>query len=555
MKTKYEKISTYFKENIHIVIPLCISALFFDGLMCLVPIVQGNTIDSLEQNNYDKVVFNVILFISLVLFVQINRFFKRFLVRYFGNKMALRMRTISFANLLNRDISYFANNKAGDILNRNQTDIYDTTEGIRKMTTEFFDTIVLLLGYIITMIIMDSFITLVLSGILIVSVFISRLIRKQVYKSTKEYKEFLSLNKQLTLNNLNNELYYRGFGVSDAYYDEYLSSIKILKKKSTKMLVYQSSLEPLYQGVALLGVFFIAYFGGMKVMDNVYEIGTLSAYITTYLLVARKTARVGKVFNAYQGFKVSWQRCKSFLVDNEISKVEVTFSNDSLICKDLSYQYNPQSFKLPPVNFSCKIGEIIGVCGKIHSGKSTFLRALTGEYDTNGSAMLGSVDLKTVARSKEQYISYCAPNVSLFSDSIRNNIVLGREGDLEEAIKCSGLTNDLERLGGLEAMISHSTANISGGEQKRLQMARSLFNNSKLVLLDDPFQSVNVELANEMISSLKTYKDKIIIFVSNNINVLKNTNKIIMFNDDNVIVDSYQNLVKNHEFLSLMGVK
>ena len=156
MKNKdYGRIRTYFILNLHIVIPMCITALLFDGLMCFIPVLEGRTIDSLNSNDFNIVLKYCIIFFSLVLFVQINRFFKRYLVRVFGNKMALKMRQISLESLFSKDLNYFAVNNTGDILNRNLSDIYDTTEGIRKITTEVFDTFVLLIGYITMMLITD----------------------------------------------------------------------------------------------------------------------------------------------------------------------------------------------------------------------------------------------------------------------------------------------------------------------------------------------------------------------------------------------------------------
>ncbi|MFA6829626.1 MAG: ABC transporter transmembrane domain-containing protein, partial [Bacilli bacterium] len=256
---KYDRISTYFKENWKVVWLMSITALCFDGLMCFIPQIEGNTINSLNDGDYQKTLILTISFICLVLFVQINRFFKRYLVRVFGNKMALKMRQISFTHLLNNDISYFSGNNTGDILNRNLSDIYDTTEGIRKMTTEFFDTFVLLIGYVTMMFIMDWKVTLYSMIFIILSIASAQFMKYFVYKSTKEYKEYLSIQKQLTISKLNNELNYRGFGVSDNYYADYEKSVGILRKKNMKALMYQSSLEPLYLGVAYIGIFFIAY--------------------------------------------------------------------------------------------------------------------------------------------------------------------------------------------------------------------------------------------------------------------------------------------------------
>lgn len=547
MKKRYDKITTYFKENLVIVIPMCITALIFNALMCLIPIIEGEAINSLKYNDKNKVLICTLVFIGLVLFVQINRFFKRYLVRVFGNKMSLKMRSISLKNLLKKDMDYFINNNAGDILNRNLNDIYETTEGIRKMTTECFDTFVLLIGYLITLLIMDYQIALISLIFIIISIIVSHFMKKIVYKTNKEYRKYLSINKNITIICLNNELYYRGFGVSDNYYNKYMESTNTLKKKNTKALLFKSSLEPLYSAIALMGVFFIIFMGGKKVIDGVYEIGVLSAFLTTYLLVAKKASKIGKLFNAYQGFKVSWERCKGYLIEEDVKEFNENIKEYKLVLKDFSYSYD--DFKLPNINIEVNSGEMIGICGRVHSGKTTLLRALTGIYGYEGSALFDSFELKEIKDSKIQYVGYCSANVSIFSDTVINNIKLDRTGNIDKAIKTSRL--DLDELGGIEANLSHSNSNISGGQQKRLQMARCLYNEAPIVLLDDPFQSVSKDMACEMVEYLNDYK--IVFLSSNNSDILKKCDKVIFLNEE-LLIDTYDNLLKNNDFKKMMEV-
>lgn len=554
MKRNYDRILTYFKMNLKVVIPMCITALLFNALMCVVPILEGKTIDSLNQGNASLVLRYCILFLCLVVFVQFNRFCKRFLVRVFGNKMALTMREVSLSHLLKKDISYFSKHNAGDILNRNLSDIYDTTEGIRKMTTECFDTFVLLIGYFITMMLMDWKISFIVFLFIFCSILASQLMKKYVYKANKEYKEYLSLHKEMNLNQLNNELYYRGFGVNEAYFTQFEQSANLLRKKNVKALIFQSGLEPIYFSIVLMGLFFILYMGGGKVINHVYEIGTLSAYLTTFMLVAKKSSKVGKVFNAYQGFKISWQRCKEYLYVEEHEDTHMDPNAVTLNIHNFSYQYDMR-FSLPQMNFSAKAGEIIGICGRVHTGKTTLLKALTGLYDYKGEAYLENVELRELKNKEKQYISFCAADVALFSDTLKNNIILNREGNLKKAIEVSCLEDAIEAMGGIDTMISHSTANISGGQQKRVQLARALYPDASLILLDDPFQSVNSQMAEEILKKLKLYSNQIILFSSNNPILLQQTNQIIYLEENQVNMDTYERLYKNiPSFKSLMEV-
>lgn len=546
----YHKISTYFKENWYIVLPMCITALLFNGLMCLIPQIEGRTIDSIKSEDYAVVQKMVLFFLGLVCFVQLNRFCKRYLVRIFGNKMSLRMKEVSFQNLMRKDLSFFAEHEVGDIMNRNSSDIYDTTEGIRKMTTEIFDTIVLLLGYFISMLFLDYKITLYSMIFISLSILVAQFMKKLVYKTNKSYKEYLSLHKEKTFSMLSNELYYRGFGVGESYLKNYEQSLELLRKRNKRALLFQSSLEPLYSIVAWLGCFFVVYFGGQNVIAGVYQIGTFSAILTTYLLIAKKAARIGKVFNAYQAFKVSWVRCRDYLKKDPEHVYELVEEGETLRLKDFSFSYS-SGFHLPIINFKAKMGERVGICGKIHTGKSSVLKGLSGLYKYQGTATLCGNDILNIQKSNLEWISYSSNKVELFSDTIENNISLGREGNLERAITYARLDQDLADLGGLDANISHTIANISGGQQKRLQMARALYPEVKLILLDDPFQSVHPKMAEEMISKLD-FQDRIVFLVSNQKNILSKLDKIIYLKEHEVYTGTYEELLGVTSFKELM---
>ena len=131
-------------------------------------------------------------------------------------------------------------------------------------------------------------------------------------------------------------------------------------------MILKSSLEPTYQAIALIGLFFVIYMCGMKVMNETWLIGTFSAYLTTYVLVANKTSKVGKIFNAITTLKVSWKRCSSYLKAKEPPK-EITYPTDKLRLEvnNLTFGFD-QSFVLHNISFHLNKGETLGVCGMIH---------------------------------------------------------------------------------------------------------------------------------------------------------------------------------------------
>lgn len=542
----YNKIRYYFYYLWGILVPLTITGILYDSLMSFIPRIQGDAINSIKQQNTDLIIKSALIFLGLTIFVQINRFLKRYLVRVFSNKMNYLMRNKCFNHMLSLDMAFYEQNKVGDILNKNTTDISDTCESIRKLTTEIFDTVILMIGYIVSYFLLDYKIALMSLPFVLISIIISLFLKKKVYMTTKDYKEYSSKFKDSTLNMLKNEIYFRGMGVNEKYIDQYSKEVDILAKKNVKNLVYKASMESIYSSIGFIGLFFVLYFGLNNVIDGTYDIGTFTTILTTFVLIANKGAKVGKSFNAYQGLKVTWKRIKPFLEDDIEKEEEYQFNSDGLSLIDFSYSYD--DFKTPTITYSFNKDEKIGIVGRVHTGKSTLLKSLTGLYEYDGEAKLNGIDLKDLFKSKNQVISYCPSKEFLFKDSIVNNIELGRDGNIKEALNSACLTDSQLDI---NTEINPTMVNISGGQKQRLMLARSLYHQSNMYLLDNPFSSLE-RFMSESISNQVLDMNGLFFIVTNDENILKKLDRIIYLNDGIAKIDTYFNLLKDDSFKSLV---
>lgn len=552
----YDKISTYFKLNKKSFILATITGVIFNGLMAFVPLVQGELINAYKaQKDAKYIILFALSFLAFIVFIQVNRYLKRYFVRDFSNRMVLQMRTVSFQNLIKDDISEFSKTSKGDIMNKNLSDIKDCAEGVRKMLTEAYDSVILMLGYLISMMIMDYKVTLIISIFLIASIIVANLMKKAIFKTTFEYKKTFSKAKDVTLNSLKNEVYYRGFGVSNSYYQKYQDTQDNLEKKSIKSMIFKSSLEPTYQAIAFIGMLFVIYMCGKKVIDNVWLIGTFSAFLSTYVLVANKVSKVGKIFNAYTTFMVSWKRCSPYLKSKEKQK-EIAYPTDKLDLdvNNLSFGFD-KDFVLHNISFHLKKGQSLGICGMIHSGKSTLGAALSGLYTYEGNIKLQGVELKEVRNDiGNNFISYVPSEVEIFNDTIKYNVAFEDKDILKEmALSC--LDQDVNNFENKEnEVLSHSTTNLSGGQQKRLQIARGLYNNPKLIVMDNPFNAIDLDMSVKITENIiNNYKNSIFVLINNQKEILKKLDYIIFLKHDTYLFGTYDELMKDKDFSNLIG--
>lgn len=553
---RYDKISTYFKLNKKSFILATIAGVIFNGLMAFVPLVQGELINAYKaQKDAKYIILFALSFLAFIVFIQVNRYLKRYFVRDFSNRMVLQMRTVSFQNLIKDDINEFSKTSKGDIMSKTLLDIKDCAEGVRKMLTEVYDSVILMLGYLISMMIMDYKVTLIISIFLITSIIVANLMKQAIFKTTSEYKKTFSKAKDVTLNSLKNEVYYRGFGVSNFYYQKYQDTQDNLEKKSIKSMIFKSSLEPTYQAIAFIVMLFVIYMCGKKVIDDVWLIGTFSAFLSTYVLVANKVSKVGKIFNAYTTFKVSWKRCSPYLKSKEKQK-EIAYPTDKLDLdvNNLSFGFD-KDFVLHNISFHLEKGQSLGICGMIHSGKSTLGAALSGLYNYDGNIKLQGVELKEVRNDiGNNFISYVPSEVEIFNDTIKYNVAF-EDKDIFKEMALSCLDQDVNNFENKEnEVLSHSTTNLSGGQQKRLQIARSLYNNPKLIVMDDPFNAIDLDMSVKITENIiNNYKNSIFVLINNQKEILKKLDYIIFLKNDTYLFGTYDELMKDKDFLNLIG--
>uniref|UniRef100_A0A8R1XX01 ABC-type glutathione-S-conjugate transporter n=2 Tax=Onchocerca volvulus TaxID=6282 RepID=A0A8R1XX01_ONCVO len=243
---------------------------------------------------------------------------------------------------------------------------------------------------------------------------------------------------------------------------------------------------------------------------------------------------------------VSNARLKSFLSDDEmrLSIADRSSSNDyALSIQNGNFSWDNNKITLADINLTVKKGELVAVVGKVGSGKSSLLSAILGEMDKLG----GSID---VIGS----ISYAPQQPWIQNLSLIDNILFGKPFDSERyetVLDACALKPDLATLpAGDQTEIGEKGINLSGGQKHRVSLARAVYANSNIVLLDDPLSAVDAHVGrhtfNRVISSqtgLLAKKTRIL--VTHGLHYLKYCDRIVVIDDGKITeVGTFQELVQ-----------
>ena len=198
---------------------------------------------------------------------------------------------------------------------------------------------------------------------------------------------------------------------------------------------------------------------------------------------------------------------------------------------------------LSDINFSVEQGKTLGIMGATGSGKSSVINLLERFYDTTeGTVKIDGVDVKDLSLSQiRENISVVMQDVFLFSDSIKENIKMGKRDVLElegvkeaaKKAKASGFIEDMEME--YDTVIGERGVGLSGGQKQRISIARALSKKSPILVLDDSTSALDMETEHEIQIMLNELKDTTKIIIAHRISAVRHADEIIYLENGRIV--------------------
>lgn len=225
-----------------------------------------------------------------------------------------------------------------------------------------------------------------------------------------------------------------------------------------------------------------------------------------------------------------------------------------IVIQNGSFEYPSGQVGLSGLNFELRQGEIVGVAGPSGGGKSTLVKILLGLYALrNGTFTVGALDYD--AMDHEEFISHVAvvlQETELFNMSLQENITLLRDVDearLEQAVKIAQLDAVISKLpDGLQTLIGERGYKLSGGERQRLGIARAIYKDAPILILDEATSSLDSQTEKNILDVLlaELGDRKTILIIAHRISTLKGSDRVLFIEKGAVVEEGvYQDLIAN----------
>ena len=512
---------------------------------CLSDILQGN-------ETAGAMAALVAAYVLVTLLVQSARFVKRFYVRRFANNINRRMKGVLYANLVRQSRSTLGKEGSGELMTKAISDVDDCAEGMRKFTTEFFDTGVALVGYVVMLLLYDWRLALMCMIFPPVSYICAQKMKKLVQRSGAAYKKAASGLSAATLDRAKNAVTYRVYGCEEAQEGRYEDALDDCERTAVRANVWQLALPPLYLVVSNLSVIFILYFGGKNVLGSgwrAWDIAAFTTFLSCFVKMATKSSKTAKLFNSVQRAEVSWKRIKPLMKAPEALPPLNIPDGEPLEVKGVSFAYPGCEPTFRNLTFSAKPGDIIGITGPVACGKSTLGRMFLCEEPYSGSIRLGGRELSDLtAREISERIGYLGHDPELWNYTVKANVLCGETADPMAALSLTAMEKEVRSMEqGVNTIVGSSGVRLSGGQAQRLALARALAHPRPVLILDDPFSALDRPTEDAVFADLKAYaKDKIVLLISHRLYHFPEMKEILFLEDGNITAGTHEALLSGN---------
>ena len=488
----------------------------------IINIIESYQFKLLYENNNIKIIFIILL---IFLFIKL-------LFNYLRNNLLSLFNTIldkvlikdAFYHIINLPYLYYRNHTSGDLLTR-INDLGNVKDLISNLLVSVFVDLSLSIVILIVMININLWLALLTITSLVLyglTTFISSKVLKKIilknYQDSSEVNNYIveSLSSFETIKNFSLQKYvYKKF---ISKYEGYSNNLKYLIRKINN--------EDVIKNIFLsIGNLLVVYIGIIKINSNELSLSSLITYMSLSNYLIDPIKNLLNLHLKYQNFKTSISRIKEIYnipCEKEISNTKIDDLKGNIEVNNLSYSYNGIDNVINNISFEIMEGERVLIYGNSGSGKSTIIKLLIKYLDNNykGEIKVGGCDLKRIDMfSLRENICYISQNEYLYTDSIYENITLGKKIKyhnfldianslfINEIIKNSSL--------GYNYVIENNGENISGGEKERIIIARSIFQKANIYIYDESFSEIDIYKERKILEYLfKIYPTKTFIIIS-----------------------------------------
>ncbi len=529
-------------SNKKIIIFIIILSIIVTLLSCLISLYSQIILDKVIDTEINNLIVITIAFFILLIIKNITNYIRNHLLIYLNQKLDIKILLTAFTKVILLPYNYYKNRTSSEVLSR-INDLSNIKTFISKLIVTILLDLLLLVAAIIVISninkqILNIYLLVDLLYLLIIIIFN----KKIKYQTVRVQEEVAQTNKNI-IEAVNNFEAIKGLNIEDKIIYKFTKDYTSLLNTKYHIDKQNNIIVLLKDNIMDISILLTNFYILKEIMNNSMTVGdyiTIS-FMTNYLIYPVRN--IIDIIYDYHYVKSSITRANNLLeVSSEkINEKEVLDINGNIKITNLKYTYNNKNIILKNINLFIKEKDRVLLLGSSGSGKSTILKLLYKYLEADRKTIyINNYDINDYSLSDiRKNITYISQNEQLFNDTIRNNILLNRDiSEIDYLNICKILHIDdivKDNVLGYDYLIEENGINISGGQRQRIILARGLLKSSKIIMIDEGLNQIDIKLEREILQDIFTYfHNKTFIIVSHRRDNNDLYNRIIKIKDGEV---------------------
>lgn len=524
------------------------------------PTLMSNIINmGINQKLLSKVYYFGALMLIVTAFGACFAVIRNILASVVSQRMGADLRYDLFKKIVHFSEVSIDKIESGSLITRMTNDTSQIVQFVNGIMRIFIKAPITCIGSIILATLLNFRLSLIIYGVvLVVAILI-------VISMNLSYPRFNKLQKSMDKLNLIVQEYLIGvrlvkaFGRYDKEMDKFGDSNDDLMKKGISSQIVVTIISPLITLTVGAGTILIIYIGSLLFSLNIANAGEITAFTIYMAQILTSLIMITNIFNTFVRTKTSSTRIKEVLDCEEdfLARGKIAELNGSIDFKNVTFTY-PNESSLPAIknlSFSIKNGESLAIIGPTGSGKSTIAWLLLRFYDVdNGQIIINGHDIRKLSiETVRNNVAIVPQKPMLFSGSIAENIRWGNKEATDKMmykaveIAQAGFIEEMQE--GYKSLLGSAGVNVSGGQKQRISIARGIFKNSPILILDDATSALDAVTEAKVLDKLNSkMKNQTIITITQRCGTAMSADKIlVMDNGVSVGYGTHNQLIKECE--------
>lgn len=515
---------------------------------------------AISEGRYSTLILICIFLVIMVFLKNMFTFLSTFFLSDLVQSSVKKLREKMYQKILVLPMSFFSDERKGNLLSTFSADLKETELAIKATTNAIFKDPFYVIGYFATLFIISFKLTffivlfLPIAGLIISK--ISNGLKKRSKKGQENLGDILSLTEE-TLFGLRIIKSFNAQAFMNNKFESKSNSLYSLMLGINRRIYLAS---PISEFLGVLATSGVLLYGGNLVLNEFIQPDVFIGYLILFSQLISPFKSISKaVYDSSQGIAALERIEKITLQDQLIKNSPATPQpinfNKEISFNNVSFKYNQEQV-LENISFKIKKGETVAIVGHSGAGKSTIADLLIRFYDVvEGSINIDNINVKKINLSQlRNLMGVVTQDSILFNDTVINNIAFGVEIENSQVLESAKMANADEFIENLdekyETFIGDGGNKLSGGEKQRLSIARAIYKNPEILILDEATSSLDTKSEKAVQEALnRLMKNRTSLVIAHRLSTIQNADKIIVLDNGKIVeMGSHKELVAKNSF-------